>query len=108
MRCTERVVRVSIKDFSTQSIDGFEHTVYLLAVQVQNNLNIALSAPGNKFYIEAKEDDIHRCVNNFEHYDDFLFKGRKPDIEEQQLDIKRRDEERARIDDGKECGKINC
>jgi hypothetical protein len=75
MRSTERIVRVSMKDFSSRSLMAFEKVVYLLAIQVQNNITLAMSAPGNEFYVEDRGDDVHRYIFNFDRTDDIVFHG---------------------------------
>lgn len=79
MRSTERVIQVRTNDLEAKSIKCFEAAVYLLAVIVQDNITVALSAPGNIFYTELVTDNIIRYVNHFDE-EDVLFdftKGRE-------------------------------
>lgn len=72
VRSTERVIQVRTNDLEAKSIKCFEAAVYLLAVIVQDNITVALSAPGNIFYTELVTDNIIRYVNHFDE-EDVLF-----------------------------------
>ncbi|KAI7898982.1 uncharacterized protein BX663DRAFT_555313 [Cokeromyces recurvatus] len=54
-RSTERIIRISIQN--KENIHHFERAVQLLFEQLSIHARLALSFPGNSFYIYSEEDD---------------------------------------------------
>lgn len=54
---TERIVRISVPA-GEEYIRNFYQAVKLLTQQLEENITLAMCAPGNKFYKQEAEDDL--------------------------------------------------